>query len=414
VDDDGSSSLAEAGSVDHPSSDGDVSSIDAPLFTDAPMASVDSVAEEVAAGDSARPRDGGPVDAPIPSGDAPPSDACAAGTTACGGTCTKVKSDPLNCGACGHSCLGGPCAGGQCQPVQIYSTPDQAGDLAFDSTYVYFIRSKDNIHVLSRIAKDGSGKTDIWQTDIVAPGAELVRSSNSLAWFGQGDVRGCPLPDCAGGPQPLAVEQREAFALFSDNAGARLYWNAQDPNTSTVSWLRRLDLPQPISTSTRGFFGGVADSDYVYISTGGEHGAVRIPVEGGAQVAIGDGTGSPGAVNSTKVFLMHTVPATQSLAVYSVPVTAIGTPRVLVGDYGTQSDLFGGVVADDQYVYWLLYAKEKMTGFDSVFLFKCSVNGCGQSPTVLAQGTNYPSERLWSDGDSLYMAGPAGIFRIAK
>jgi hypothetical protein len=38
----------------------------------------------------------------------------------CGGTaCLDLHSDPLNCGACGHSCLGGGCAGGLCQPVVL-------------------------------------------------------------------------------------------------------------------------------------------------------------------------------------------------------------------------------------------------------------------------------------------------------
>jgi hypothetical protein len=296
--------------------------------------------------------------------------------------------------------------------VQIYSAPDQYGEIAFDSAYVYFIRDKDNLRVLSRIAKDGTGKTDIWQTNIIAPGFGLVRSGASLYWFGQSDVRGCPTPSCGGGPQPVAVDQRELSDLFADNSNFRLYWSAKDPAMPTVSWLRRLDVSTPLSTSTTGFAGGVADSNYVYTYASGR--AVRIPVGGGSQVIIGTGSGIPAAVNSSRVFLYDNVPGTSSLAIYSVPVGAIGTPRVLVGDYGTKVDLFGGVVADEENVYWLAYGYEKVTGFDAVFLFKCSVNGCGQNPTVMAKGTNYPSEVLRTDGTALYMAGPAGIFKIAK
>jgi hypothetical protein len=31
----------------------------------------------------------------------------------------SVDSDPVNCGRCGHDCLGGTCAAGQCQPVVL-------------------------------------------------------------------------------------------------------------------------------------------------------------------------------------------------------------------------------------------------------------------------------------------------------
>jgi hypothetical protein len=41
--------------------------------------------------------------------------------TACAGACTDLQSDPVNCGSCGHSCLGGACDAGSCQPVVLQS-----------------------------------------------------------------------------------------------------------------------------------------------------------------------------------------------------------------------------------------------------------------------------------------------------
>src|SRR5690348_11683886 len=44
------------------------------------------------------------------------SGGCAAPMMDCGGTCIDPGSDPQNCGACGHDCLGGGCQGSMCQP----------------------------------------------------------------------------------------------------------------------------------------------------------------------------------------------------------------------------------------------------------------------------------------------------------
>jgi hypothetical protein len=50
---------------------------------------------------------------------------CAVGTMNCGGTCTDVLSDPMNCGACGKACpMNTPtCSGGACTSSYTYSQP---------------------------------------------------------------------------------------------------------------------------------------------------------------------------------------------------------------------------------------------------------------------------------------------------
>jgi hypothetical protein len=69
--------------------------------------------------------------------------ACSAGSLSdCGypAACTAdLSSDPLNCGRCGHDCMGLTCSGGVCQPqaLSFGSGGHSATDWVSDNTYIY-------------------------------------------------------------------------------------------------------------------------------------------------------------------------------------------------------------------------------------------------------------------------------------
>jgi hypothetical protein len=75
------------------------------------------------------------------------------GPTNATGCETDLDNDKLNCGACGHSCLGGACKVGKCQPVQIASTSQPSG-LAVDKTHVYF--AAPSLNRIDRVQRDGT------------------------------------------------------------------------------------------------------------------------------------------------------------------------------------------------------------------------------------------------------------------
>src|SRR5580704_16226260 len=58
--------------------------------------------------------------------------------TLCGAACVDTMTDPHDCGACGHDCLGAICLSGACRPVVLASGQAQPIALVVDATNVYF------------------------------------------------------------------------------------------------------------------------------------------------------------------------------------------------------------------------------------------------------------------------------------
>ena len=65
---------------------------------------------------------------------------------------TDLLTNALHCGACGHSCLGGPCLAGKCQPFQLASASNPSG-LAVDAKDVYF--SFPSVPAIQKVQRDG-------------------------------------------------------------------------------------------------------------------------------------------------------------------------------------------------------------------------------------------------------------------
>jgi hypothetical protein len=105
----------------------------------------------------------------VPPGDATAGDGaadapamCAPPETLCGDDCRSLDTDPANCGACGHDCLGATCAAGLCEPTELGSVAQGTWrGLAVDATYVYWVQQAD---------------ASVWRRpkDVSAPAVALV------------------------------------------------------------------------------------------------------------------------------------------------------------------------------------------------------------------------------------------------
>jgi hypothetical protein len=103
--------------------------------------------------------------------------------------CTDVQSDPHNCGACGHDCLGGACQAGVCQPFTLATVPgDSSYQIVVNANDVYWSasRSEDSV-AFGAVFECGIGgcnqqPTVLWQG---YPVEGIALGAASLLWVQQ-------------------------------------------------------------------------------------------------------------------------------------------------------------------------------------------------------------------------------------
>ena len=274
---------------------------------------------------------------------------CPAGTADCNGNpgdgCeTDLITDPANCGACGHDCLGGACVASTCEPVHVADplgtgTGPWNGFLALGPSNVYYGYAATPSGGIAMAAKDGSTSSCI-ECDVGVV-REITTDATTVYWanVGTGELKSAPL---GGGTVstlwsgavglPVAVDPNHVFWADSssdtlmmanlDGSGATAIATGQ-PSINSITaqgghvyWIsasRVMDMdiasrtPITLVSSTNHGKSVAVDATHVYWAEGDwdlpNNELNRIPKAGGAVDTLATRSAFAIALDSTHVYV---------------------------------------------------------------------------------------------------------------
>ncbi|MHB8417808.1 MAG: hypothetical protein ACYDCL_07015 [Myxococcales bacterium] len=318
---------------------------------------------------------------------APPTDSCPGGYTLCSSACMKTDSDTNNCGSCGNVCpsSGGTpgCANGVCDVVATLAGASQAGDLAVDSTSVYWVNTGDGT-----VKKVGlSGGTPVTLASSQGSPWGIAVDSSSVYWTDLSGGTVMKVGLSGGTPVALASSQSKPMGIAVD--GTNVYWTNDGPQVDTGTVMEvplAGGTPVALASGQNGPYGIAVDGSSVYWTNYSDGSVMKVGLSGGTPVLLASGpNGASGiAIDGTSVYW-----ATQG-ALMKVALSG-GTP-VTLASVASPSNF---IAVDGTSVYWGNIATG--SNVDSVMAVSLS----GGTPTTLVSGQFLPVA-FAVDGTSLY------------
>ena len=206
---------------------------------------------------------------------APLADSAVAPDLACGAL-TPLTSDPLNCGACGHDCLGGGCVNGQCQPVLLsLSTTQPPLGLAVDGAAVYFTSSRNGVFSLSQ--SSGATRQLYGTTSLL----NMLAVLDGTLYFG--DQTGVESLPTGGGSATLASSTAGAVAIATDSG--HVYWSTAFGAIESLPLPLDGSTPAVVTTGINSCQGLASDGTSLFISNGAVVQKLALP-NGAAQTLL--------------------------------------------------------------------------------------------------------------------------------
>jgi hypothetical protein len=350
-----------------------------------------------------------PTDAVPPPADAvaPPADA--PGLPPDAGACSlDLSSDPHNCGACRHDCLGGACQSGACLAVKLADAVEPEA-IVVDDGYVYWGDSRQDS--ITRLRKDRSGMPEVLWTGR-SPVIDLTADDQTLFFAAsnplddQGGLLGRMQKD-GGGMQVLAMGPVRLVALDRDfvysgwEGRALLQRQSKNGDGAVHLYKDAPDAGSPIYV-----FGGMAlDESFVY-ATVPDGQLLRIPKDQNDPVGprgIARAGMRAGAIAVDDAYVYWS----DIKQIYRQPKDGSGSQLIL-----GQGLTPGRIALDDRYVYWTAPGFDVAAGAGSVRRARKD----GSAPAeMLAAGLTEP-RGIAVDADAVYFSsvGDRAVFRVAK
>ncbi|AKT37302.1 hypothetical protein [Chondromyces crocatus] len=154
------------------------------------------------------------------------------------GTCGDTRSDPDNCGTCGHVCPCGQCLDGACAPLEIVRDPlgiaDSPSGAILRDGRAYWI-SADGQHIRSALA-DPRTPADASIDDYLAPQPirSLALADDGMYWLAATAIWFHPYTPSGSATRFHDVDMQGATDIAT--SGGYVYW--VDPMVGTVDGIR--------------------------------------------------------------------------------------------------------------------------------------------------------------------------------
>jgi len=349
----------------------------------------------------------------------------ATGSAATGGAnacSTNVQSDPVNCGSCGHDCLGGACVSGLCTPATVMTAEDADGDpllTGLDAQNLYYGQSAVlsgsgyDAYMMSKTATNGTGTSVI--TD--QPTAEFYTTIEGQFVWSAAPTRApiafyaCNPSNCA---NPIALNVGTPIASSSLLPS---YWSSvtECGSVACVQWWDSTWTSvksSGIADDTRYVQSIMAAGNFVYlirqtIDTNNNFVSASLFSVNYLTLSLAQLAGS---------ITQHTTiidASAQSVLLYDSSAGSILRVPLPLG-LGNNAPAFLTTAAttpatatEDSSAVYILDG--------SGTLSKCSPSNCAATAQVLANGQNSPS-KLFQDSKALYWShsNPSAIERLAK
>jgi hypothetical protein len=353
------------------------------------------------------------------------------------GPCGDLRTDPHNCGTCGHDCLGGACESGACvalAPNVLASGQHTPGGIVVDATDVYWVdrgtySSAQGTYVGAQIVKCAKGGCSNAPT-VLATGAwshvtNLAVDGASVYWGASGQILKCSIDGCSdrptvvwsggGGAGEIALDDASVyFGLLDAEAVFACSIDGCDGGTALTLVDGGLSiLPQGLPGGPNGPVAIAVDGEDLYVASTGSGDAVVACRRSACSQTLRTLAGLPGpalapllAVDANNVYFAQSIgsPSFSGPGPRN-PLTGSGNGQGTILfvaksgiNQGTSTLLDGlsspsAIVVDGKTLYVAQWGDEKDGGTRSLGagrIAKCAVAGCQGASTTVQDYVNYP------------------------